>query len=163
MLLVTFIVGAALGGAIVWNYLKNLQPTNSKLSSELAERDHEISQLKAELAAVRQGVHSISVGDSATNEPKLIEPRLSKPKPESKAAANENRAEADDLTRIKGIGKVLAGKLDGIGIQRYEQITALSQADIKRIKEQIGSKGLGDPNDWIDQARSLIRDQQSKA
>jgi predicted flap endonuclease-1-like 5' DNA nuclease len=151
------------GGAIVWNYLNNLQPVNKKLSSELANRDHEISRLKAELAASQKDPHSISVGDAETSESKETEARATKPEPETKSAANENQAKADDLTRIKGIGNVLASKLDGIGITKLEQIASLSQADVDRIKKQINSKGLGDPSNWIDQARSLMKGHQSKA
>jgi predicted flap endonuclease-1-like 5' DNA nuclease len=162
MILVTFIVGAVLGGAIVWNYLKNLQPLTKKLSSELADRDLEISRLKVELGIARQGAHSISVGNGATSEQKAIEARLDNPAPQAKTAANENRSKADDLTRIKGIGKVLAGKLSDIGINNFEQIAAFKPADVERVKQQISSRGLGNPSDWINQARSLMKDNQSR-
>ena len=90
------------------------------------------------------------------------EAKTAKPKTESKTAANGNQAKADDLTRIKGIGKVLASRLNNMGITNFEQIAAFKAADIERIKREINSRGAGDPSNWINQARLLLKKDQSK-
>ncbi len=150
MSIASFIFGAAVGGAGVWYHVK------SRASEDLADRDREMSRLCVELAAAQQALASASSDHRTNNEAKT-----SKPKTESKTAANENQAKADDLTRIKGIGKVLAGKLNSIGITRFEQIAALKSADIERIKREMNSRGLGDLSDWTDQARELMKKDKS--
>lgn len=63
---------------------------------------------------------------------------------------------ADDLTRIKGIGPKLVALLGSIGITRYDQIAAWSEADIARIDPQLGAfQGRIHRDDWVGQCRYL--------
>jgi large subunit ribosomal protein L21 len=62
--------------------------------------------------------------------------------------------EGDDLTKIKGVGKVAAGQLKEQGLTTFAQLAALTDEDIARIDaampfsaEQIG--------DWREQAKTL--------
>lgn len=77
------------------------------------------------------------------------------------AAAQEARVEAaqaqgDDLTRIKGLGPKLAATLGELGVTRFEQIAAWSDADIARIDSQLGRfQGRIGRDDWVGQARLL--------
>ena len=64
--------------------------------------------------------------------------------------------EADDLTRIKGLGPKLAGLLRGLGIARFDQIAGWSEADVARIDAQLGAfEGRIARDNWIEQARYL--------
>ena len=63
--------------------------------------------------------------------------------------------EPDDLTRIKGIGKVLSGKLHGLGITTFAQIAALTPEDAARVNAQLSFKGRVEREDWIAQAKKL--------
>ena len=64
--------------------------------------------------------------------------------------------EADDLTRIKGVGPKLVALLGSLGIARYDQIAAWSEADIARIDPQLGAfKGRIVRDDWVGQCRYL--------
>ncbi len=47
--------------------------------------------------------------------------------------------EADDLTRIKGLGPKLVTLLGQLGVTRYAQIAQWSEADIDRIDAQLGT------------------------
>jgi predicted flap endonuclease-1-like 5' DNA nuclease len=146
-----FIFGVAVGGFGVWYHLKR------RASEDLADRDREMSRLCVELATAQQALAYAATEHNAKSEAKTA-----KPKTESKTAANGNQAKADDLTRIKGIGKVLASRLNNMGITNFEQIAAFKAADIERIKREINSRGAGDPSNWINQARLLMKKDQSK-
>ena len=75
------------------------------------------------------------------------------------AAASDSAAslgDADDLTRIKGLGPKIATLLRGLGITRFDQIAAWSEADVARIDPQLGTfQGRIARDNWIEQARYL--------
>ena len=67
----------------------------------------------------------------------------------------------DDLTDIKGIGKVLARKLHDLGIYTFEQLAALNASDLE------GEESLDDDffrrlqrDDWVGQARAMQHSRQ---
>lgn len=62
---------------------------------------------------------------------------------------------ADDLTRIKGVGPVLAGKLHALGVTRFAEIAAWTEADVARVDEQLNFKGRIHREGWIEQAKAL--------
>lgn len=62
----------------------------------------------------------------------------------------------DDLTRIKGIGRALENRLNGLGITRYAQIAQLDQDGIRRIDEALGFRGRVVRDRWIEQAATLL-------
>ena len=61
----------------------------------------------------------------------------------------------DDLTLIKGIGKVIERRLRGLGITTYRQLAELSTADIQRINSALDFPGRIERERWVEQARSL--------
>lgn len=64
--------------------------------------------------------------------------------------------EADDLTRIKGLGPKIAALLHGLGITRFDQIAAWSAADVARIDPQLGAfQGRIARDNWVEQSRYL--------
>ena len=75
------------------------------------------------------------------------------------AAASDSAAslgDADDLTRIKGLGPKIATLLRSLGITRFDQIAAWSEADVARIDPQLGTfQGRIARDNWIEQARYL--------
>ncbi len=62
----------------------------------------------------------------------------------------------DDLSRIIGVGSILALKLKKIGITRFEQIAKWEHSDILNINEQMEFSGRIEREDWIGQARRLM-------
>ncbi len=56
----------------------------------------------------------------------------------SDATAATTPSHRDDLTRIRGIDAVLARRLAGIGIQRYDQIAAWQHEDVRTIAQALG-------------------------
>lgn len=68
-----------------------------------------------------------------------------------------NPSQADDLTRIKGIGPFIEEKLNNIGIYTIEQISRLSESD----KDALNNKIEYLPNqiqeeEWVEQAKDLL-------
>lgn len=67
-------------------------------------------------------------------------------------------AEPDNLLQIKGIGPKVNGILIGLGITRFEQVAAWTDADIAKIDAHLGNfAGRAVRDQWIDQAGYLAR------
>lgn len=73
------------------------------------------------------------------------------PKKEAKAAAG------DDLSKISGVGPVIVGKLEKLGITTFQQIADWTADDIARIDEELSFKGRIERENWVEQAKELIK------
>jgi NADH-quinone oxidoreductase subunit E len=62
---------------------------------------------------------------------------------------------ADDLKRIKGIGKVNEGKLNALGTYHFDQVAAWNRAEIRWIGTYLAFPGRIDREDWLAQAAVL--------
>jgi NADH-quinone oxidoreductase subunit E len=78
------------------------------------------------------------------------------PKAKAEKPVAAGVAEADDLTRITGIGPKLAEKLHSLGITRLAEIAAWTPHDVARIDSQLNFRGRIDRDKWIEQARALV-------
>lgn len=63
--------------------------------------------------------------------------------------------DADDLTQIKGIGKVLAGKLNEKGIYKFSQIANWTQPNVDAFNEELDFPGRIERENWVPQAKQL--------
>jgi large subunit ribosomal protein L21 len=92
-------------------------------------------------------------------EPALPEPNPRQPKTAKRSAptpANSGAADQRELERINGIGPVLAGKLNALGITSIGQVAKFTQADIDRISENLNFKGRIERDEWVQQAQKLV-------
>ena len=72
------------------------------------------------------------------------------------AATQTHAGDADDLTRIKGLGPKIAALLRGLGITRFDQIAGWGEDDIALIDPQLGTfQGRIVRDNWVEQARYL--------
>lgn len=78
-----------------------------------------------------------------------VEAKAVEPAPAAKSEGT------DDLTKMKGLGKVMAEKLEAEGVTTFAQIAAMSDADIEALEEKIGAKGKFEKNEWVAQAKDL--------
>lgn len=78
-----------------------------------------------------------------------VEAKAAEPAPAAKSEGT------DDLTKMKGLGKVMAEKLEAEGVTTFAQIAAMSDADIEALEEKIGAKGKFEKNEWVAQAKDL--------
>ena len=75
------------------------------------------------------------------------------------APAAEPTGPADPLTRMKGLGPKAQATLAGMGVTRYDQIAAWSDADVARVDAGMGAfKGRIVRDRWVEQARYLAAD-----
>jgi 2-oxoglutarate dehydrogenase E1 component len=71
-------------------------------------------------------------------------------------APTDEEREPDDLTSLKGLGKVIAGKLDTAGVNTFAQLAKLSNKDINNLNDQIPGFGAKYKRyDWKTQAKVL--------
>jgi predicted flap endonuclease-1-like 5' DNA nuclease len=82
-------------------------------------------------------------------------PAQAKPDTTKKAAALPEVP--DDLKKIKGIGRVIEGKLNAEGITRYAQIAAWTKTDAAAFSEKLAFRGRIEREDWIAQAKVLAK------
>jgi F-type H+-transporting ATPase subunit gamma len=66
---------------------------------------------------------------------------------------------ADDLEVIEGIGPVINGQLRAMGITTFAQVAAWTTADAERIGAELDFPGRIEREQWIDQARQLLAEQ----
>lgn len=73
--------------------------------------------------------------------------------------AESSGGEADDLTRIKGLGPKLMALLQTQGITRFEQIANWDDTEIDRIDAMLGRfQGRIRRDSWVEQAKLLASD-----
>lgn len=89
-------------------------------------------------------------------EAKVEAPKKAAPKTEAPKAAAV-KSEPDDLTVMKGLGKVFAEKLNAEGITTYAQIAKMKAKDVEALEEKIGAAGKFEKNDWVAQAKDLAK------
>lgn len=63
--------------------------------------------------------------------------------------------EADDLKKIKGVAKVLEGKLNGIGVYRFKQVAVWTDAACAEFSKLLTFKDRIYRDDWIAQAKAF--------
>ena len=71
-----------------------------------------------------------------------------------KAARSGN---ADDLKRVKGIGRVNEGRLNGLGVFHFDQIAAWTRAEVQWIGTYLSFPGRIDRENWQAQAALLAK------
>ncbi len=62
---------------------------------------------------------------------------------------------ADDLKKINGVGPVLEGKLNGLGVYHFWQIARWSDAEVAWVDGFLNFKGRIGRDNWITQAGNL--------
>lgn len=87
---------------------------------------------------------------------RILKPQTAAPQPPPTfrvtPPAVASRADADDLSAIRGIGPVFKARLAAAGVSRFDELVAL---DAERLA---GLAGVPESRarEWIDQARSLV-------
>lgn len=64
----------------------------------------------------------------------------------------------DVLSRINGIGPKIENDLNALGVFHYWQLAQLGPHDIRRIEQRVGFPGRIMRDDWVGQAKRMLRD-----
>ena len=68
----------------------------------------------------------------------------------------------DDLKRVKGIGEVMEGKLNALGITTFEQLASFEEEDIERVDATLENfQGRIERDRWVEQAAKLARGEEN--
>ena len=63
----------------------------------------------------------------------------------------------DDLKLISGVGPVLEGRLNALGITKWSQVAAFTPDDIAKVEDSLSFKGRVSRDNWLAQAEALAR------
>ncbi len=123
-------------------------------------RKHHRKQMGHRQSYTEVKITDISVGKATAKKTAKAEPIA---KVETKAAAKATPAKAkastnDDLTRISGVGPVIVGKLNKLGITSFQQIADFKKADIERIDGELNFKGRIERDEWVKQAKAFLKE-----
>ncbi|MDX1717536.1 MAG: 30S ribosomal protein S2, partial [Anderseniella sp.] len=110
---------------------------------------------RAAIDGISQSAAGTGVDLGAAEEP-MAEEAVAEPAPAAEAEAPAAASGDDDLTKISGVGPVLAGKLAELGYTSLAQIAELTPEQVAEIDEKLNFKGRIDREDWIGQAKAMI-------
>ena len=68
----------------------------------------------------------------------------------------------DNLTKIKGIGKVIEEKLNKLNIYHFEQIACWTQKDIEMVDKHLSFTGRIIREQWVEQAKILAKGEETE-
>lgn len=91
----------------------------------------------------------------AAAKPAAKKAEAKKEAPVKKAAAKAETG-ADDLSKISGVGPVIVGKLEKLGITTFQQIADFTADDVARIDGELNFKGRIERDEWIKQANEFL-------
>ena len=74
----------------------------------------------------------------------------------AKSTAKKAASSGDDLSKISGVGPVIVGKLEALGITTFKQIAEFNADDIARIDGELNFKGRIDRDEWVKQANEFL-------
>ena len=112
-----------------------------KAESELAQARGRSGEMPRKAGEAGEGVAAPESVTEGERPPGLAGPRNGK---------------ADDLRRIKGIGPKNEGVLNSLGLYHYEQIAALTPANIDWLDAYLKFPGRIARDDWVGQAKVLL-------
>lgn len=88
--------------------------------------------------------------------PEAAPPVAPTPPTASEPAAPASAGEPDDLRKIKGLGPKMQTLLTSLGVTRYEQIAAWTEADLDELDGKLGAfAGRPRRDNWVEQAKLL--------
>ena len=96
-----------------------------------------------------------NAGSSKAKKPKAA---TAKPKAAASKKAKTPKAssDTDDLSRITGVGPVIVGKLETLGITTFKQVVDFTAEDIERIDAELNFKGRIERDEWVKQAKEFL-------
>lgn len=134
----------------------NSTPQGIAESGNLAQNDVSVKASAPEESSIEAAATSVESEDNtATDEVK--EDNNEEPSEADKPAVLDAPRESgkDNLCRIKGIGNVIEGKLNDLGVYHFDQIAAWSAKEIEWVDSHLAFSGRIVREDWIGQAKIL--------
>jgi small subunit ribosomal protein S2 len=70
----------------------------------------------------------------------------------------EPDGKADDLTKLTGVGKAMAAKLNAKGIFHFSQLAVLTPEGLEELDAALEAKGKAKNSDWLAEAKKLMEE-----
>ncbi len=146
-----FILGLLVGWVIEWIFVRLFVPNPKKkveaaLQASRKENDHLQQQNRALQAALdaAKAANVPAAIPTAIVAPVIVAPVVEEtpvaaPEPVTAETRVEANIEADDLTKLSGIGPKLAEAMNNAGINHYAQLAELS---VETVAERLASSGI---------------------
>lgn len=157
--------------------VKGLGLPGAKLAAKLEKLEDEVAEtvtnvrskakarntdLKARIARLTEEIESVA-GETGKDIARTTRKAASRTTKAVKTATSASKARKtakaakDDLTAITGVGPALEKKLNAAGVTSFAQIASLKKADIAALDEKIGARGRITRDQWVKQARALMK------
>jgi NADH-quinone oxidoreductase subunit I len=153
------------------NYYASIRPTwynKEEEAKRLAEEEKQRKEEEKARAAAEKAAAAAAAEKAQTENGKeaAADVRPAKKSPEeikaqreamlakraAKAGGAAPAAEADDLTKVEGIGPVIAKALNAAGIKTFAQLASAEVDKIKEILQEANLRQMHDPATWPEQA-----------
>lgn len=157
--------------------LNDLRRQLSTANDKVGDYETRMRTLQSEVEALRRVVANNAEADSPTAveaEPtdvtilSFYQPQLEKYDadwstidPELGVIIARHPADADDLTRIWGVGEVYQTQLNEFGVYYFQQLADWTVHNVDKFNELLSFKGRIEREEWVAQAKRLI-DKESK-
>ncbi len=140
-----------------------LDSRENDLASDLAARENDIIALRKELERVQLALSdSQSAAEGVAPRARSEQERCGddnevsvQEDPHFGYLYQEAPTHMDDLTQIRGIAKVLEGRLHRSGIYRFKQIARWDDKQVRAFSKKLRLKGRIQRDGWVKQARRL--------
>lgn len=144
-------------GGLVWLWAKR-EVIGEWLQSPAYDHD-EAEQAKNKKVSIPVKVEPKGVSkDVALPKPKIVSKEVAAPalkvaeKSDKKVEAKPGKQEADDLTKIEGIGPSYQKILYTAGIKTYADLAGLSEDQLANLLKEGGARKSGTMHTWLKQA-----------
>jgi predicted flap endonuclease-1-like 5' DNA nuclease len=156
------VVALLIGIAVAWFIFAANRKTRVEISSKSDEASEPARRNQALIDAplAARPPASAAVLSSGDEDPKPTAPPTPAPAPAQplEQTARDSALQADDLTRLKGVGPKLSTLLHSLGVNRFDQIANWADADIDRIDALLGNfQGRIRRDNWVEQAQFLAK------
>ncbi len=127
---------------------------------DIPEGGQKEAQEELPLPLVGDAATDADVGDMVEEVPAVLEPASAAVddgtplQPEGISGTRPD--DADDLKRIKGIGKVNEAKLNALGVYYFRQIARWSNAHADWVNDHLAFPGRIQREEWVEQAKVLM-------
>ena len=149
----------AIGAGAARRAGETVPPARPAKGEAKAEKKAETKAAKAETKAAK------AESKAAKSETKAAKPAAKAEKAEAPKAARPGnlleaaKGDADDLTRLSGVGPKLQEKLNANGVYHFWQIAEWTDEEVAHMDEQLSFKGRITREDWIGQAKKLAAEE----
>ncbi len=135
--------------------IEGISEAQGSAGIDIGEAEEPAAEVLPDLTSEPEAPAAEEVAAEPEAAPAEVEPAAEADATDGYKGLDAPDGEADDLKQISGVGPVLEGKLNELGIFHYAQIAAFSREDIDKIDEQLNFKGRIDRDEWLEQAKAL--------